>query len=117
LIEPGNNYGWPDVEGTGGEPEFTDPQVTWPTDKASPSGLAWLGDRLWMGSLRGERVWAVRVEDGKAVGRRAWFVGKHGRQRTVAVAPDGTLWLTTSNRDTRGEPAEDDDRILALKVS
>lgn len=117
LIEAGNNYGWPEVEGVGGGRDFTDPQVTWRTDVASPSGLAWLDGRLWMASLRGERLWSVRVEDGRAVGRRDWFVGKYGRLRTVAVAPDGTLWVTTSNRDTRGEPAKDDDRILALSLA
>lgn len=117
LIEAGNNYGWPEVEGAGGGSEFTDPQVTWPTSKASPSGLAWHEGRLWMASLRGERLWAVTVEDGEATGRKAWFVGEYGRLRTVAVAPDDTLWLTTSNRDTRGNPGKNDDRILALTVS
>ena len=34
--------------------------------------------------------------------------------RTVVVAPDGNLWVTTSNRDGRGDPQDGDDRILEI---
>ncbi len=54
LIEAGDDYGWPTVEGEGGEPEFHDPELTWPVDEASPSGLAFLDGELWMAALRGE---------------------------------------------------------------
>lgn len=68
-----------------------------------------------MAALRGERIWRVRLKGGKAVGRTSYFVGDYGRLRTIEAAPDGTLWVTTSNRDGRGDPADSDDRILQLR--
>jgi glucose/arabinose dehydrogenase len=114
LIEPGRNYGWPMVEGRGGEAGLTDPQVVWATDVASPSGLAFLDGYLWLASLRGERLWRIDVAGRRATDPTDFFVGQYGRMRTVAVAPDGRLWVTTSNRDGRGFPGPADDRILLV---
>jgi glucose/arabinose dehydrogenase len=114
-IDEGVNYGWPEVEGKGSQSRFRNPQVVWHTDEASPSGLAWLGGHLWLASLRGERVWRIDVTGRKASHPTDFFVGKYGRMRTVVVAPDGNLWVTTSNRDGRGDPADEDDRILLVR--
>ncbi len=115
LIEKGRNYGWPIVEGKGGRDGLQDPQVTWSTDEASPSGLAFLDGRLWLGALRGERLWRVDVRGRRASAERGFLVGEYGRVRTVVAAPDGNLWVTTSNRDGRGDPAAEDDRILLVR--
>lgn len=117
LVTPGANYGWPEVEGSGGAPEFTDPVTTWPVADASPSGLAYADGRLWMAALRGERLWSIEVGADGTASAREFFVGEYGRLRTVAAAPDGSLWLTTSNRDGRGQPGDDDDRILRVEIS
>ncbi|MCA2214824.1 PQQ-dependent sugar dehydrogenase [Jidongwangia harbinensis] len=109
VIKPGKNYGWPEVEGKAGDSRYADPLVTWSTDEASPSGAAVSGDTLYVAALRGERLWTVPLGGGAP---KAEFSGRYGRLRTVAVAPDGALWLTTSNTDGRGDEKSGDDRIL-----
>ena len=116
LIRQGGNYGWPEVEGRGDEADFVNPRVVWSTSQASPSGP---------GVRRGPPV-ARRAARHPALAGRGrptaqasdptpFFVGEYGRLRTVEVAPDGNLWVTTSNRDGRGDPAAEDDRILVVR--
>ncbi|MFE9956864.1 PQQ-dependent sugar dehydrogenase [Micromonospora sp. NPDC005299] len=112
-IVPGGNYGWPVVEGRSGDPRFRDPVVVWSPAEASPSGAAFAAGTLFVAALRGARLWAVPVDAFGRVGTpTAVLQGVYGRLRTVEVAPDGALWVTSSNRDGRGSPAADDDRVL-----
>lgn len=112
-IEPGHNYGWPTVEGAGGADRgFTEPLLTWSTAESSPSGIAIAGDTLYLAALRGERLWTATLSDGNATNPVAFLQDSYGRLRTVVVAPDGALWLTTSNTDGRGDIRAGDDRIL-----
>ncbi|WP_131785857.1 PQQ-dependent sugar dehydrogenase [Protofrankia symbiont of Coriaria ruscifolia] len=116
LIQAGHNYGWPIVEGRGDTDggRFTNPFVTWTPTEASPSGAAIIGSTLYAAALRGERLWVVPL-DGKGAGTpHALLNGEVGRLRTVVAAPDGSLWVTTSNTDGRGSPRDSDDRILRL---
>jgi len=119
LISAGGNYGWPEAEGVARRPGYTDPLVTWPTDDASPSGLAAAGGSLWAAALRGERLWRVPLAGPGALGTPdAQLAGEYGRLRAVAATPDGSaLWVTTSNRDGRGTPGPDDDRILVVPLA
>ncbi|MGW2416603.1 PQQ-dependent sugar dehydrogenase [Streptomyces tubercidicus] len=122
LIEPGRNYGWPEVEGRakGGAKGtgFVNPVEQWRTADASPSGIAFAKGSIWMASLRGERLWRIPLNGTKPVAApQAFLKGTYGRLRTVVAAGDGTLWLVTSNTDGRGTPHKGDDRILHLKVS
>jgi glucose/arabinose dehydrogenase len=113
LIRPGANYGWPVVEGVGRDPRYVDPLVVWTTAEASPSGAAVSGSTLYIAALRGTRLWTVPLTESGGVGTpSAVLQGRFGRLRTVAVGPDGHLWLTTSNRDGRGSPTPADDRVL-----
>ncbi|WP_324652786.1 PQQ-dependent sugar dehydrogenase [Georgenia sp. H159] len=110
VIEPGGNYGWPEVEGRADAQGFVDPVHQWSPADASPSGIAVTDDAVYMAALRGESLWRVPLDGGDP---ERLLAGEYGRLRTVAVAPDGRLWLLTSNT-FRGTPAEGDDRIVAV---
>jgi len=119
LIRKGRNYGWPDVEGKGDTQggRFTNPLVTWPTSEASPSGAAIIGSTLYAGALQGQCVWRIPLHGASTGTPTRMLAGRYGRIRTVVDAPDGTLWVATSNRDGRGAPRSGDDRIVAVRVS
>ena len=127
AIVGGGNYGWPSTAGTGGGTSRIDPVVVW--DPAiAPSGLAWYGSDAmpaWRGSLfaaalAGSHLRRIAVERApdaesgwRATGQERLLEG-YGRLRAVLAAPDGALYVSTSNRDGRGSPAPEDDRILRL---
>jgi glucose/arabinose dehydrogenase len=117
LISKGRNYGWPDVEGSSRSARFVSPKVVWsPTSTCSPAGLAITRDTAFVGALRGQCLFAVRLRGVNAGAPRAYFDEDFGRIRNVVLAPDGSLWLTTSNTDGRGDPGPDDDRIIRVSL-
>ncbi|MEV5738727.1 PQQ-dependent sugar dehydrogenase [Microbispora rosea] len=113
-ILPGRNYGWPICEGVCSDPRFTNPLVVWSPAEASPSGLAYAKGTLFAAALRGTRLWTVPISGGTPGTPAAEFQGTYGRLRAVAIGPDCSLWVATSNRDGRGTPADGDDRIIRV---
>lgn len=120
VVQAGADYGWPEtegVDGSTGEP----PIATIHPDDASPSGVAYAAGSLWIGALGGQRLWQLPVDGAAASGGPIeHLVGEYGRIRTVELAPDGALWLITSNTDratwggTDARPG--DDRILRVEI-
>ncbi|NUR48309.1 MAG: PQQ-dependent sugar dehydrogenase [Hamadaea sp.] len=118
-IEPGKNYGWPEVEGAAHDARFVDPVVAWEPDEASCSGATISQDRLIAACLRGRRLWVLPVNGstGTLAGPPvAALLDQYGRLRHAAAAPDGSIWVLTSNRDGRGQPESSDDRILRVSL-
>ncbi|WP_246238579.1 PQQ-dependent sugar dehydrogenase [Acrocarpospora corrugata] len=114
-IVAGGNYGWPTCEGSCTNPSFRNPIISWTTAEASPSGLAYANNTLFVAALRGTRLWTVTLNaSGGAASALAQFQGAYGRLRAVSVGPDGWLWVATSNRDGRGTPIAADDRIIRV---
>ncbi len=69
---------------------------------------------FFFGCLRGARIIRVVLDGRKVVSQENMLEGNFGRIREIAQGPDGYIYLSTSNRDGRGSPAKDDDRILRL---
>jgi glucose/arabinose dehydrogenase len=122
-ITAGGNYGWPEVTGMTDGDDFIDPTYVRQPPGASWSGIAlsarpavprWAGDLL-IASLRGQRLWRLELgDDGAVTDAEELLVDEYGRLRTATFAPDGSLWLMTSNTDIYGDPQPGDDRIVRL---
>jgi glucose/arabinose dehydrogenase len=116
-IVPGGNYGWPRVEGIANDRRFRNPLRQWSTAEASPSGIAIGPDgAVYMAALRGEALWRIPLERNRVGEPQRLLANSFGRLRTVELAPDGRLWVVTSNT-FRGDPRRDDDRVIAFPVS
>jgi glucose/arabinose dehydrogenase len=116
VLRGGADYGWPRAEGDGGGDGLTDPVATWTTAEASPSGIAVTDDAVYLAALRGQRLWRVPVgPGGEVTGEATVVLDGLGRLRHVEVAPDGSLWVLTSNT-FRGDPREGDDRIVRVPL-
>ncbi len=116
LVRPGKDYGWPRAERAARRRGLVDPLVTFPAAQASPGGCAVLGYGLFVGALTGQRLLSVPLDTaGRPTGAaRSLLTRVYGRLRSVVAAPDGALWVTTSNRDGHGHPTVLDDRVLRI---
>jgi len=129
IIVAGGNYGWPVVVGAPGLGAYRDPLLAFPDVAVPPAGATFYTATLipqWTGnffftSLRGEHLQRVVLdathEHVVAIERlfeQDFYSGVYGRLRDVVQGPDAALYVTTSNRDGRGQPAADDDRILRI---
>jgi len=119
LIAGGGNYGWPLRRGADQSP-YLSPVHLWTTTIAPASiafvalpGSTWTGDALVTG-LRGQVLRRLTFSGARVIADEPLLRDAHGRLRAVAEAPDGSIWVTTSNRDGRGDPRTGDDRILRI---
>lgn len=125
LVEPGKNYGWPEVTGAPGHADYVD-SVLALTPTVAIAGAAFVsGDKLpgsWQGDLvfaalkssHLQRVALAPPHHRAVASRQTLYQGRFGRLRAVEMGPDGYLYFTTSNRDGRGSPRPGDDRLLRL---
>jgi glucose/arabinose dehydrogenase len=134
-IEAGGNYGWPNVHGRcdgdigAAETSFCSANTTvesiaqW-TPTIAPAGVAWydhalipaLRRSLLFVTLKDATIYKLTLSaDGRSVtNTETLFPREFGRLRAILVAPDGSIYIGTSNRDGRGSPLSGDDRILRI---
>ena len=124
LILPGANYGWPETVGDESMAGMQDPLLHTGSETWAPSGSEFYdGDMIpgWTGkyfvaNLRGEHLRMIDLDlsNNGTHSHEGLFEGQFGRLRDVQTGPDGFLYLLTSNRDGRGSPVSNDDRILKI---
>jgi len=117
LIKQGGNYGWPIVKKCySDDPEFTPPILCSEEQTWAPSGAAFLGNSLFFAGLRGQMLERVEIIDGQVASRETIIKDTYGRLRGVLADPkEGALYVSTSNRDGRGNPKQGDDKILKIQ--
>ncbi|HEU5146866.1 MAG TPA: PQQ-dependent sugar dehydrogenase, partial [Chryseosolibacter sp.] len=135
LIAKGANYGYPNVSGVcdkPGEKDFCDehnvvePLIAW-TPTIAPAGIDYYNNpaipqwrnSLLLTTLKGQSLRVLKLnDDGSAVREeKVYFEKTFGRLRDVCVAPNGDVYIATSNRDwnpSHGYPVESDDRIIRI---
>ena len=112
VIRPGADYGWP-----GNEPASVPPARTLPAASTGGGGCALAANQLFVATSTGRSL-AVGSVTRSTVGTfNSSLQNKYGRLATVVAGTDGALWLTTRNRDGRGTPVADDDRVIRISPS
>ena len=123
-IEAGANYGWPVIEGQRTMPGMETPVRIF-SPSVAPSGASFytgtaipeFRNDLFFAALQGAHLRRLRFDPAdptRIVGDERLLQSRFGRLRDVGTGPDGALYVLTSNRDGRGNPTADDDRILRL---
>lgn len=106
IIERGENYGWPrtcdDYPAYRCYTDFT----------LAPADIVATDTFLYVSGLRGNQIRRINRNTGE---QQALFTG-YGRIRPLTIH-EGYLYFGTSNRDGRGNPASDDDKIVRVPLS
>jgi glucose/arabinose dehydrogenase len=123
IVRAGRNYGWPVIEDGQAGPNMETP-VAFYSPAIAPSGAAFYSgslipafrNNLFFATLRGTHLQRVRFDaTGRTVASTERLLdGRYGRLRDVIAGPDGALYFCTNNRDGRGNPVEEDDRIFRI---
>jgi len=118
YIDPGKNYGWPVIRGDQTQSGMESPFLHSGNDTWAPAGAAYYSypdsrSSVFFGGLRGQALFEIEFRgDNRRISTH--FKGQFGRIREVIVGPDNMLYITTSNRDGRGNPNANDDKIIRV---
>jgi glucose/arabinose dehydrogenase len=116
LIRADQNYGWPVIQGDETRERMITPVAhSGATTTWAPGDIEYYQQNLFFVGLRGEALYQLPLnEDGSAGQLVEHFKGEYGRLRSIRLSPDGYFYITTSNRDGRGDAGENDDKIIKV---
>jgi len=133
IIEAGKNYGWPIVNGyCDNEPTENCENMTDPIRSYHPNttteALAGIDyypsdgpiegwrNSILLTALRQRKLIVANLSaDGRdVIDSREFFRQEWGRLRDVLVTDDHRVFVAVSNRDGRGNPSAEDDRIIEI---
>ncbi len=121
FVEKGKNYGWAMIHHNQTRAGMEPPLLEYTPACAPASASFYRGSRfpqfrenLFVSCLAGTRIIRIVLDGRRVVRQENLLDKKYGRIRDVVEGPDGNLYFSTSNRDGRGSPASDDDRIIRL---
>lgn len=129
LVSAGQNMGWPSIIGCDKKDGMVTPLISWKTATPPGGAVLYTGDKIpeWkdsliLGILGGKHVqrvsFSIKDNQMSVASHDVYFEGEnpdgYGRIRDVVVGPDGDIFLTTSNCDSRGKCPDDKDYILKI---
>jgi YD repeat-containing protein len=124
LVVPGANLGWPTIYGCQEAPGLVAPGMSF-AQAMPPGGASFYSGSLfpeWSGSLLVASLRAGQVHRfvldaaGNVVEHETYLDGRagFGRLRDLVVAPDGSVYVTTSNCDARGTCPPQRDQVIRI---
>ncbi len=121
IVERGKNYGWAKISHTTRREGMETPIVEYSPAVAPASGMFYRGNlfpefknNFFFGTLKGEAIIRLVLDGRRIVSQHKLLEKQYGRIREIAEAADGSIYFSTSNRDGRGDPTKEDDRILRI---
>jgi glucose/arabinose dehydrogenase len=111
IIERSKNYGWPIIQGDETQGGMEAPIINSGSDTWAPAGAAFINGSIFFAGLRGQALYEYKINEQRLIEH---FKNQYGRLRDVVLGPDNMLYVTTSNRDGRGNPQAGDDKILLI---
>ncbi len=115
LVQAGQNYGWPVIEGDESQSGMQNPVIhSGPDETWAPAGMAYYDGSLFFAGLRGESLYEAVIEGDSIANIKVHLRSDYGRFRAVVLGPDDHLYVSTSNTDGRGEQRSGDDKIIRI---
>ena len=121
IVEKGKNYGWAKISHNSKREGMETPIIEYSPAVAPASGMFYRGNlfpefknNFFFGALKGEAIIRLVLDGRRIVSQDKLLEKQMGRIREIAEAADGSIYFSTSNRDGRGDPTKEDDRILRM---